>query len=99
MNLQNTQPRVCALILFLSVVLAVAGCSRSSAPEATATADAVYKNGRICTVNKQNHWTEAVAIMSGTFIKVGSSADIGKFIGTNTPVIDGQLDFPAAYTK
>ena len=52
------------------------------------TADTVYKNGKIYTVNDRNPWAEAVAIKDGKFIKVGSDSDVDKLIGDSTVVID-----------
>ncbi len=63
------------------------------------TADTVYKNGKIYTVNEKQEWAEAVAIKDGKFIKVGSNAAIEKFIGEKTEVIDlaGNFVMPGIY--
>jgi len=63
------------------------------------TADTVYKNGRIYTVNGKNPWAEAVAIKAGKFIKVGSNADVDKFVGKDTKVIDlgGKFAMPGIH--
>ncbi|MEY2917098.1 MAG: hypothetical protein RIS73_812, partial [Bacteroidota bacterium] len=62
-------------------------------------ADAVYKNGKIYTVNEKQEWAEAVAIKDGKFIKVGSNADVEKFIGDKTEVIDlgGKFAMPGIH--
>ena len=60
------------------------------------TADTIYTNGKIYTVNELQPWVEAVAIKDGKFIKVGTSADIEVFKGENTNVInlEGQFAMP-----
>ena len=60
------------------------------------TADTIYTNGKIYTVNEAQPWVEAVAIKDGKFIKVGTSADIEAFKGENTRVInlEGQFAMP-----
>ena len=40
------------------------------------TADTIYINGKIYTVNDAQPWAEAVAIKDGKFQKVGSSKEI-----------------------
>ena len=60
------------------------------------TADTIYTNGKIYTVNEAQPWVEAVAIKDGKFIKVGTSAEIEKLGGETTEVIDlaGQFAMP-----
>jgi predicted amidohydrolase YtcJ len=52
------------------------------------TADTVYTNGEIYTVNEDKPWAEAVAIKDGKFVFVGSAVDAKAVTGTNTKVID-----------
>ena len=77
-------------LFFLSLCLAVAGCSQEPEQEATemAVADAVYTNGKIYTVNAKRPWAEAAAISNGRFSAVGSANEINAFIGDATEVID-----------
>ena len=56
--------------------------------DAVATADTVYTNGRIYTVNEVQPWAEAVAIKDGKFIIVGSNAEVRALVGDRTEVID-----------
>lgn len=60
----------------------------AAVPSTAMTADAVYTNGRIYTVNPQQPWAEAVAIKDGKFLAVGSSADIAALTGSATEVVD-----------
>ena len=64
--------------------------------ESKETADTIYTNGKIYTVNEDLPWAEAVAIKDGKFIKVGTSADIEAFKGENTAVVNlnGQFAMP-----
>jgi predicted amidohydrolase YtcJ len=52
------------------------------------SADIVFTNGKIYTVNKKSPFAEAVAVKDGKFMEVGSAKDIKKFIGKRTRVVD-----------
>ncbi len=52
------------------------------------TADAVYTNGRIYTVNESQPWAEAMAIDGNTIVFVGSEEDVREFVGSDTRVED-----------
>ena len=56
-------------LLFPLLLAACAG------PGDSGGADAVYRNGRIYTVNPEQPWAEAVAIDEGRFVRVGSNID------------------------
>lgn len=57
------------------------------------TADTIYINGKIYTVNEAQPWAEAVAIKDGKFIKVGSTSESEAFTGNNTTIIDLKEQF------
>ena len=63
------------------------------------TADTIYTNGKIYTVNEAQPWAEAVAIKDGKFIKVGASEEVEAFTGENTNVVDlkGQFVMPGVF--
>ena len=61
------------------------------------TADIIFINGEIHTVNESNDIEEAVAVKDGTIIIAGSSEDIMKLAGENTQIID--LKINGLYTK
>ena len=67
--------------------LVLAGCGPAG-PAAEATADVVYTNGRIYTVNPDQRWVDAVAIKDGRFLVVGAEFDIVDTIGPDTEVVD-----------
>ena len=78
-------------ILFATILISMLiGCSKQE------TADVIYKNGKIYTVNKDQPWAEAVAIKDGKFIKVGNNAEVESLAGKNTEVVDlkGQFVMP-----
>lgn len=52
------------------------------------TADIVFKNGIIYTVDDQESQVEAVAVKDGLIIALGSSKDISAYEGSETDVID-----------
>ncbi len=52
------------------------------------TADIVYTNGKIYTVNEAQPWAEAMAIKDGKLIKLGSAEELKEFIGESTEVVD-----------
>lgn len=56
----------------------------------TEFADQVLLNGAIYTVDAENSWAYAVAIVDGKFTGVGSDAEIRQFIGPETREIDLQ---------
>ena len=60
------------------------------------TADTVYTNGRIYTVDEAQPWVEAVAIRDGMFMKVGSNAEVDAVTGEGTEVVDlgGRMAMP-----
>ena len=53
---------------FAFALIAVFACKQ----EPKETADTIYTNGKIYTVNEAQPWAEAVAIKDGKFIKVGT---------------------------
>ncbi len=63
------------------------------------TANTIYKNGKIYTVNDQQPWAESIAIKDGKFIAVGSNDDVNKLAGTGTEIIDleGKFVMPGIF--
>lgn len=85
----NMKEKLVILILALAILFA---CNN----QPNETADSIYINGKIYTVNEAQPWAEAVAIKDGKFIKVGATDDIERLIGENTEVVDlkGQFVMP-----
>jgi len=79
------------LISTLLLAFSACGDSQQSDPARTAgsvSADTVYTNGKIYTVNESRPWVEALAVKDGKFLAVGSNEDIDLLTGTATKVID-----------
>jgi predicted amidohydrolase YtcJ len=62
----------------------------------TQSADKVFTNAYVWTVNDAQPVAEAVAVLGGKILAVGSNEEIGKYIGSGTKVIDlgGKLMLP-----
>lgn len=52
------------------------------------SADKVFINGDVYTVNKKQPWAQSVAIKDGKIVFVGNENDINKYIGDKTNVVD-----------
>lgn len=70
------------LIAMLTTLFPVQALAQES------TADSVYLNGNIYTVDEGFSTAEAIAIKGQYIIGIGSNDDVRKFIGTTTKVID-----------
>ena len=84
------------LLLLSSVIfIAILVFRRGSASPET-IADLVLTNAKVYTVNKNQPNAEAVAVKNGKILFVGSNADIKKYTGDKTEVIDckGQFVMP-----
>ena len=62
----------------------------------TQTADLIYLNGKVYTVNADQKWAEAFAIIGDKFVKVGTNEEIQALRGEKTEVVDlrGHLVLP-----
>jgi len=60
------------------------------------SADSIYFNGKIYTVNTQQPWAEAVAVKNGKIVEVGNLADLKKWQGKNTKAqnLNGKMMLP-----
>ena len=80
--------------LFAVTLFALANCAPAALPGDSA--DVVYTNGRIYTVNEAQPWAEAVAIKDRRFVAVGAAGEVERLIGDDTEVVDlnGQFVMP-----
>ena len=90
------------MLILLGTLVASCSEDQSTAVETKAkaqSADTVYTNGKIYTLNDKQPWAEAVAIKDGEFLVVGSSADVDAVTGDGTKVVDlqGQFAMPGAH--
>ena len=94
-------PRFVGLLVAIGLLAACQQAPESSAPAESAQtasdtetvakgtlADAVYHSGRIYTVNPDQLWAQAVAILDGKIIFVGSDDAVRSYIGPKTAVHD-----------
>jgi predicted amidohydrolase YtcJ len=79
--------------------MVVGACSEPVAPPATESADSVYVNANIYTVDADNSWASALAVADGKILAVGSNADIMSLAGKETDVHDlhGQMMMPGIH--
>jgi predicted amidohydrolase YtcJ len=79
-----------------AAIFAASAALTYSANAVAQTADTIYTNGLIYTVNEAQPWAEAVAIKDDRFVAVGTAADIAAHKGADTEVIDlaGKLMMP-----
>ncbi len=80
---------ILAYLPFLSFL--TAGCAARVAP-----ADTVIRNGKVVTMDSTSPEGQGVAITGDRIIAVGSDAEIGRYVGPGTKVIDlqGHLAIP-----
>lgn len=66
------------------------GCTKPApeAQQAEETADLVFQNGSIYTVDTNRSWAHAIAISGGRIVYVGSDEGVQELIGPSTEVVD-----------
>lgn len=75
------------LVLTILTISLLTTCQRQE------TADTIYLNGNIYTVNEKQPRAEALAVRDGRILAIGNNADIEKLKAENTEVIDLQGQF------
>ena len=87
--------RIVATGISLSLCV-LAGFIAEAAGQGAQPADAVFVNGKVFTANPGSEIVEAFAIKGDRFIAVGSSAEVRRYAGPQTNVIDlgGRLVVP-----
>ncbi|HJL60656.1 MAG TPA: amidohydrolase [Pseudomonadales bacterium] len=85
--------------LLLVVSIALVGCDASDETSRLVSADAVYTNARIYTVDADDSWASAMAVGNGKIIAVGNEEDIAAHIGDDTRVNDmaGSMMMPGIH--
>ena len=76
-------------LLSLAILCLIGGVARAQGQPSTA-ADMVIVNARIYTVNPQQPWADALAIVGDRIVAVGSMRDIAASRGPSTRAIDAQ---------
>jgi predicted amidohydrolase YtcJ len=75
--------------VFIVIALAALGIS-SVKPEAQSTADVVFKNGNVYTVDSSRPRAEAIAVKADRIMFVGSNFAAQRYVGQSTRVVDLQ---------
>lgn len=78
-------------VVFVAALLASLISARSTGDSPTETAvsaDTIYTNGRIYTLDEASPWAAAVAVSDGQFIAVGTVDDIASYRGDETEMVD-----------
>lgn len=70
----------------VTAAVALASCAHIAAT----SADTVYLDGKVITVDKNFSIAQSVAVKDGKFVAVGSTAEIRKYVGSGTRVVDLQ---------
>lgn len=80
------------IVLIAAVPLLHAGCR----PEPEIAADLVLRGGKVVTMDDARPEAQAIAIAGDTILAVGSDAEIARYVGRRTRVIElnGQLAIP-----
>jgi hypothetical protein len=68
----------------VSTSIHIAGCGGSG----TESADTVFRNGKVVTVDGSSSVVQAFAVRSGRFVALGSNDDVDGFVGSSTKVVD-----------
>ena len=91
---QLPQPRLLFVIQIL--VLLLAALSVGAFAQAPPPADTVVIKARVYTVNSRQPWADALAVRGGNIVAAGAAAQIEKYRGASTRVIDagGRLVLP-----
>jgi predicted amidohydrolase YtcJ len=78
------------------LILALLALSLGAAAQAPAVADLILVNGKIVTLDPKNQAAEAVAVKDGRILAAGTTAEIRRYAGPATQVLDvkGKLVIP-----
>ncbi len=94
MNIRFRSTTILATALLVTVAAVAHVTTQTQKPPSPA--DLVLRNGRVVTVDDARPTAQAIAVNGDTIVAVGSDAEIGRYIGPNTQVIDlaGQMAMP-----
>src|SRR5437868_11275069 len=84
----------CAAAAFLTAFLATAaafGAAGAATPTDTRpAADLIVRNARVWTVNSKQPQADALAVLNGRFVAVGSEAAVMQWQGPRTRIVDAK---------
>ncbi len=81
------KPEIILPVLLLLCSL-LAGCDSAPVPRAATPPDVIYHNGNVITGVSSNYHVEAVAVLDGRIVRVGSNADVLRIASENTEIVD-----------
>lgn len=76
--------------LLLLVLFSSGNVFAASQKNVTKTADLIFRNGAVYTLNAARAWAETVAVSKGRIVYVGPDSNAGSWIGPQTIVVDLQ---------
>ena len=81
----NTGKTLAILWLFCSLV---AGCDPTPVRFAVTPPDLIYHNANVITGVRDNDYAEAVAVLDGRIVRVGTNADVLQIASDSTEIVD-----------
>ena len=75
--------RTCGLISVAAIV-ALQACGAPDQPDRDATADRIFTNAKVYTLDAQQPWAEAVAVRGNEIVYVGKNAGALELAGEDT---------------
>ncbi len=81
---------------FLLFIISIISLSCSGPKPHSASADLIFRNGAVYTMDSARSWAEALAIQDGKISYVGDDSGVEKFRSTDTKVVDleGKIVLP-----
>lgn len=76
------------IVLFLLVSCGVEAVKETDQSDSLDTADIIFFNGEVYTVDINRSWAQAVAVRGSKIIYVGNDSDVMKFKGKGTRLVD-----------
>jgi len=72
---------------------------RETKPAVVGTAETIFRNGIVYTVDDENPWAQAFAVRDGIFIGVGSNDEMNRFAGARSQTVDlqGRMVLPGFF--
>lgn len=87
-------------LLSIFALFSIAACGNTSDQmDKHAAADTVYTNAAVYTVDSDNSWASALAVLDGKIVAVGSDDDIMAFASDSTTIVDldGRMVIPGIH--
>ncbi len=96
MTMRNERTLLAIALFFIVAVISLAALAARPLQQPVQPASLVLTNGKIITVETSPAQVEAIAVQGDRIVALGTSADIKRYVGQGTNVIDlnGQLVIP-----